>query len=72
MLEDEAKTYRTEVTYWMPFNGGIGLHDATWRGSFGGNINQSDGSHGCINLPLEAAKTIYENIYAGMPIICYY
>ena len=72
VLEDEAKTYRTEVTYWMPFNGGIGLHDATWRGSFGGNINQSDGSHGCINLPLEAAKTIYENIYAGMPIICYY
>lgn len=72
VLEDEAKTYRTEVTYWMPFNGGIGLHDATWRSSFGGNINQSDGSHGCINLPLEAAKTIYENIYAGMPIICYY
>lgn len=72
VLEDEAKTYRTPVTYWMPFNGGIGLHDATWRGSFGGNINQSDGSHGCINLPLEAAKTIYDNIYAGMPIICYY
>lgn len=72
VLEDEKKTYRTEVTYWMPFNGGIGLHDAAWRGSFGGNINQSNGSHGCINLPLEAAKTIYENIYAGMPIICYY
>lgn len=72
VLEDEAKTYRTPVTYWMPFNGGIGLHDATWRGSFGGNINQSDGSHGCINLPLDAARTIYENIYAGMPIICYY
>lgn len=72
VLEDEEKTYRTEVTYWMPFNGGIGLHDATWRGSFGGNINQSNGSHGCINLPLDAAKTIYDNIYAGMPIICYY
>lgn len=72
VLEDDKKTYRTEVTYWMPFNGGIGMHDATWRGSFGGNINQSNGSHGCINLPLEAARTIYENIYEGMPIICYY
>ncbi len=72
VLEDEKKTYRTEVTYWMPFNDGIGLHDATWRGSFGGNINQSNGSHGCINLPLDAARKIYENIYAGMPIICYY
>ncbi len=72
VLEDEKKTYRTKVTYWMPFNGGIGLHDATWRGDFGGSINQSNGSHGCINLPLDAARTIYENIYEGMPIICYY
>ena len=23
-------SYETPVTYWMPFNGGIGLHDATW------------------------------------------
>ncbi len=64
--------YEQPVTYWMPFNGGIGLHDATWRGAFGGDIYVSDGSHGCINLPLDAAQTIYENIYAGMPIICYY
>ena len=30
--------YATPVSYWMPFNGGIGLHDASWRGSFGGAI----------------------------------
>lgn len=64
--------YVQPVEYWMPFNGGIGLHDATWRSAFGGDIYVSDGSHGCINLPLYAAQTIYENIYAGMPIICYY
>ena len=65
-------SYETPVTYWMPFNGGVGLHDAYWRDSFGGNIYQYNGSHGCINLPTQAAAQIYENIYAGYPIICYY
>lgn len=72
VLKGENAEYETPVTYWMPFNGGIGLHDATWRSSFGGSIYLTDGSHGCINLPLEAAKTIYENVYDGIPIICYY
>lgn len=65
-------SYETEVTYWMPFNGGIGLHDASWRGAFGGNIYQYNGSHGCVNLPVWAAAEIYNNIEAGYPIICYY
>ena len=63
--------YSTFVNFWMPFNGGIGLHDATWRSSFGGNIYKTNGSHGCINLPYSAAKTIYENAFNYMPIICY-
>ncbi len=64
-------TYQSHVNYWMPFNGGIGLHDALWRSSFGGNIYQNSGSHGCVNLPLEAAKNIYENISKDIPIIVY-
>lgn len=63
--------YQSHVNYWMPFNGGIGLHDATWRSSFGGNIYMNSGSHGCINLPLEAAKSIYSIINYQMPIIVY-
>lgn len=72
VLRGANNEYESPVTYWMPFNGGIGLHDAAWRGSFGGDIYINDGSHGCINLPLNAARVIYENIYDGMPIICYY
>lgn len=72
ILRGANNEYESKVTYWMPFNGGIGLHDATWRSSFGGSIYINDGSHGCINLPFEAAKTIYENVYDGIPIICYY
>lgn len=61
--------YASFVYYWMPFDGGIGLHDATWRDEFGGDIYLTDGSHGCVNLPKETAKTIYENITKEMPII---
>ncbi|MBQ9321998.1 MAG: L,D-transpeptidase, partial [Eubacterium sp.] len=67
----EGQDYNTEVQYWMAFHEGEGLHDAVWRGSFGGNIYQTNGSHGCLNLPLSAARTIYENTQPGTPIIIY-
>lgn len=63
--------YSSDVKYWMPFNCNIGIHDASWRGSFGGSIYKSDGSHGCVNAPLYLAKKIYENIEPGTPIVCY-
>ena len=63
--------YSSDVKYWMPFNCNIGIHDASWRGSFGGSIYKSDGSHGCVNAPLYLAKKIYENIEPGTPVICY-
>ena len=66
-----GENYATPVNYWMPFNGNIGMHDAGWRSSFGGTIYKTNGSHGCINLPPSAAKKIYENISAGMPVLCY-
>lgn len=64
--------YASPVKYWMPFNGGVGMHDASWRnGKFGGNIFYNNGSHGCINLPTSAAKTIYQNIPSKCPVIVY-
>lgn len=67
----KGQGYASPVKFWMPFNGGIGFHDASWRNQFGGSIYKSNGSHGCINMPYQAAKTLFENIYAGMPVICY-
>lgn len=64
--------YETPVSYWMPFNRGIGLHDATWQSSFGGTRYLTNGSHGCVNLPYNIAKQIYNNYGAGTPVICYY
>ncbi len=66
-----GENYATPVSYWMPFNGNIGMHDADWRDSFGGTIYKTSGSHGCVNLPPAVAKKIYENIEAGMPVLCY-
>ncbi len=63
--------YATPVDFWMPFNGNIGMHDASWRRQFGGNIYLRNGSHGCVNLPREEAEKIYEQVYKGFPIVCY-
>lgn len=62
-------SYESPVAYWMPFNGNIGLHDANWRSSFGGNIYLKSGSHGCINLPPKNAKTLFELITPGTVIV---
>ncbi|MDF2886844.1 MAG: ErfK/YbiS/YcfS/YnhG family protein [Lacrimispora sp.] len=69
---DGTYEYESHVDYWMPFNGGIGFHDASWRSKFGGSIYQTGGSHGCINLPPQKAKALYELIYTGIPVICHY
>jgi len=63
--------YEAKVTYWMPFFGNIGLHDAPWRTRFGGEIYLRNGSHGCVNAPLYLAKTVFENIEEGTPVIVY-
>ncbi|MDY3249578.1 MAG: L,D-transpeptidase family protein [Candidatus Choladocola sp.] len=67
----KGDTWEQKVTYWMPFYDGQGLHDAPWRTSFGGNIYQTNGSHGCVNLPADAAKTIYDNMEERMAIFLY-
>lgn len=69
---DGSYEYESPVSYWMPFNGGIGLHDANWRGNFGGTIYKTDGSHGCVNLPPSKTKALYDLVYPGIPVICYH
>ncbi len=66
-----GEDYESKVSYWMPYCGDVGMHDASWRSSFGGSIYKRNGSHGCVNLPASAAKTIFENIEAGYPVLVY-
>ena len=65
-----GEDYETFVYYWMPFIGGAyGMHDATWRSSFGGTIYIGNGSHGCINIPYDKAQELYFMIPVGTMII---
>lgn len=67
---DGTYEYESKVTYWMPFKANsVGLHDATWQSSFGGSRYLSAGSHGCVNLPLSAAKSLYGIIKVGDVVV---
>lgn len=67
----KGEDYAAPVDFWLPFNGGIGIHDASWRDEFGGELYKTGGSHGCINSPYDVAKTIFDNIETGTPVVCY-
>ncbi len=64
--------YATPVKYWMAVDGHIGIHDATWRKEFGGTIYETNGSHGCINTPLETMTELYDMVELGTPVIMFY
>ena len=63
--------YASPVDYWMAFSGGCGIHDASWRDTFGGSIYLYSGSHGCVNTPYNAVRTIYNNSGYNTPVIVY-
>jgi vancomycin resistance protein YoaR len=65
----DGSDYESKVNYWIPFNGGIGIHDANWRSSFGGSIYISGGSHGCVNTPPSVMGKVFANVTPGEPVI---
>lgn len=67
-----GKDYASFVYYWIAFKGtAYGLHDATWRSSFGGKIYKTNGSHGCINMPYYNAQQLYSMVTIGTPVYIY-
>ncbi len=50
-------------------NKGVALHDAPWRGVFGGSIYKYSGSHGCVNLPPAFALKLFDKIDNGTMVI---
>ena len=63
--------YSTNVDYWIPFVEGIGFHDAVWQSAFGGYTYLSQGSNGCVNLPLDVAASLYDLAFEQMPVFIY-
>lgn len=66
-LEDEVQT----VSFWIPFTENLGIHDASWRAEFGADLYTIIGSEGGVDIPFEAARTVYESLETGDPIIIY-
>ena len=69
---DGEPDYENDVTFWMPFYGGYGLHDAEWRSYFGPDAYTYYGSHGCINLPYDAAEQLFYTIEIDDPVVVHY
>ncbi len=64
----KGANYSAFVKFWMPFYRNYGLHDANWRSQFGGTIYQTNGSHGCVNIPPEIMPTLYASVNVGTPV----
>lgn len=64
-----GEDYVSFVNYWIAFIGqSYGMHDASWRSSFGGNIYKYNGSHGCVNMPYNKVKQLYNLVDLGTPV----
>jgi hypothetical protein len=66
---DGNPDYRLDVSWWLPFYGGCGFHDASWRSAFGGGTYIGNGSHGCVNLPAGAAQELYGLLVSGDVVV---
>lgn len=66
-------SYESKCSYWNYISqNSIGIHDATWQSSFGGDRYKYYGSHGCVGISLSDAQYIYENIPIGTVVIMFY
>lgn len=63
---DANGAWNDAVAYWIPFIGGsYGFHDASWQTfPFGSPLYTTQGSHGCVHLPIN----IVAQVYAWAPI----
>ena len=68
-----TRSYYTLVKYWLPYDidNGIGMHDAAWRTTFGGDIYLENGSHGCVNLPEAVVAVLFEQMSVGTPVVVF-
>ena len=67
----EVNGYETFVNYCVCFNGGEGIHDASWRTDFGGDIWIASGSHGCVNTPIDVMPVVYDNVFEDHAVVIY-
>lgn len=54
---------------------GVGIHDSSWRSTYGSDYYKTDGSHGCINTPFDKVDLLYKSLVSEsksiIPVIIY-
>ncbi len=74
MKEDSTLSganYSEHVDYWIGFDetGRIyGIHDASWRDEFGGDIWLHDPSRGCVNMPTDKISQLWNYVDLGVEV----
>ncbi len=63
--------YKEAAKYWVAFHGDIGIYYDKDRKKFGGTIYKKNGSYGSIQISEKTAKTIFEDVEIGTPVIVY-
>ncbi|MBP3950962.1 L,D-transpeptidase family protein [Bacillus suaedae] len=67
-----GEDYSIDVNYWAPFtNSGQGFHDAAWRSNWSSNAYLNAGSNGCVNVPPEIMKKVYDYLEIYDPVVIY-
>lgn len=70
-LNKDGTKYKTPDVPWITyFTGSYGLHGAPWRTSFG--WGGPGGSHGCVNMPVDEAKWIYDWSEIGTTVVSHH
>lgn len=65
-----GEDYESPVDFWLPIDWtGVGIHDADWQPTFGGDRWKEGGSHGCINTPPGEMEKLFNDIDVGTPVV---
>ncbi len=65
-----GEDYESPVDFWLPIDWtGVGIHDADWQPTFGGDRWKEGGSHGCINTPPDVMEKLFNDIDVGTPVV---
>ncbi|WP_099331740.1 L,D-transpeptidase family protein [Actinomyces minihominis] len=68
---DGTKYETPNVPWILYFHGGYATHGAYWRSSFGYDAGAA-GSHGCVNMPVDSAKSLYDWASVGTKVLSHY
>lgn len=71
--ETSEGEYESKCSFWNYISvRSIGIHDAVWHSSFGGDRYTWAGSHGCVGVSYDSSKYIHDNVPLGTVVIMYY